>query len=94
MMFLKFLLKKLKQFTKEAPSFLACFLIAFYKSFLSGTLGSGGCCRFYPSCGEYAFLVYKKHSFFKATKLTATRLLSCHPFGPKWKNEELFERGF
>ena len=86
-MFLAGLLKNLiKSFDKALKS-LTIFLLEVYRTFLSGLWGSGGCCRFYPSCGEYAVLSYKKHSFLKATRLVLLRLLSCHPFGPKWRNE-------
>lgn len=92
MMFLKSLLKKLKTIKLEPVlSGLACLILGFYKSYLSGTLGSGGCCRFYPSCGDYALLAYKKYSFLKATKLTLFRILKCQPFGPKWANEPSME---
>ena len=67
---------------------LAILFLEIYRNFLSGLLGSGGCCRFYPSCGEYALLCYKKYSFLKASYRVLLRLLSCHPFGPKWRNEE------
>ena len=86
-MFLKnfcwFWIKKLKR----APNFLFCFFISFYRAFLSGSLMMGGCCRFYPSCSEYAFFVYKNYSFFKASRFFLRRILSCHPFGPKLREE-------
>ena len=91
MLFLEVLLKKQNSFLKKGLKAVACFAVAFYKSFISGTLGSGGCCRFYPSCGDYAFFIYKKYSFFKATKLVLLRVLSCHPLGPKWRDEPFFE---
>ena len=84
-----------KSFTQKLSSFasfLALFLISFYRSFLSGTLGSGGGCRFYPSCSEYALLAYKNLSFFKATNLVLRRLLDCHPFGPKIRREPFFDK--
>ena len=79
-----------RKFTKKISvfsSFLALFFLAFYRSFLSGTLASGGACRFYPSCSEYAVLVYKKHPFLKASILLGKRLLDCRPFGPKVRME-------
>lgn len=68
---------------------IAVFLILFYRSFISGTLACGGGCRFYPSCSEYALLVYKKFSFLKASGLLLKRLFLCQPFGPKsrWEPE-------
>ncbi len=70
----------------------ALFLISFYRLFLSTFLACGGACRFYPSCSEYAELVYKNYPFLKATALTFKRILACHPFGPKIRDEkELWE---
>ena len=62
-------------------------LVAFYKVFMAGICGMGGCCRFYPSCSEYALLVYKSQSFGKATTLIFKRLLDCRPWGPKFRYE-------
>ncbi|WP_308690599.1 membrane protein insertion efficiency factor YidD [uncultured Treponema sp.] len=36
------------------------------------------CCRFYPSCSEYALLALKKHGAFKGCCLTAKRILKCN----------------
>ena len=55
-----------------------------------------GCCRFEPSCSNYAIEALKVHGAFKGSLLTVLRLLRCRPFGPhgydpvppvgKWKN--------
>lgn len=39
------------------------------------------CCRFSPTCSEYAVEAYEKHGVIKATALTVWRLLRCNPFG-------------
>ena len=39
------------------------------------------CCRFEPSCSRYAYEAYSRFGFFRASFLTAKRLLRCHPFG-------------
>lgn len=36
-------------------------------------------CRFTPSCSHYAKGCYEKFNFFKASFLTAKRLLKCNP---------------
>ncbi len=56
-----------------------------------------GCCRFEPSCSNYAIEALQVHGAFKGVLLATWRLLRCHPFGsygydpvpPKgrWKNE-------
>jgi len=38
------------------------------------------CCRFYPSCSDYALQAFQDFGFFKALQLTLKRLLRCHPF--------------
>ncbi len=88
-MFLIAFWKKWTQKLSRASSFSALFLLAFYRSVLSGALGLGGGCRFYPSCSEYAVLVYRSHSFLKASALVCKRLLACRPLGPRvrWEPE-------
>ena len=36
-------------------------------------------CRHYPTCSEYSWQAFLQYPFFKACKLTVTRLLRCHP---------------
>ena len=40
----------------------------------------GNCCRFYPSCSEYAIEALKKHGSFKGVFLTVKRMGKCHPW--------------
>ncbi|HUH66875.1 MAG TPA: membrane protein insertion efficiency factor YidD [Syntrophales bacterium] len=40
------------------------------------------CCRFYPSCSEYAVDAIRRHGPFKGPFLGIMRLLRCHPFQP------------
>ena len=56
-----------------------------------------GCCRFEPSCSNFAIEALQVHGALKGTVLAAWRLLRCHPFGshgydpvpPKgaWRND-------
>ena len=39
------------------------------------------CCRFHPTCSQYAKEALEKHSFFKAFALILKRILRCHPWG-------------
>jgi putative membrane protein insertion efficiency factor len=41
------------------------------------------CCRFTPSCSEYAQQAIVKYGFFKGVFKAARRLLLCHPFSGK-----------
>lgn len=42
----------------------------------------GYCCRFYPSCSEYAKEALSQHGAAKGSMLTVVRLSKCHPFHP------------
>lgn len=57
--------------------FIYC--INFYRNRLS-RLKSKPCCKYYPSCSEYALKAYNTHGFFKATALSVWRILRCNPW--------------
>ncbi|MDK2957418.1 MAG: uncharacterized protein PWQ57_2916 [Desulfovibrionales bacterium] len=38
-----------------------------------------GCCRFTPTCSEYAILAVQRHGLLKGSALSLGRLLRCHP---------------
>jgi putative membrane protein insertion efficiency factor len=38
------------------------------------------CCRFHPSCSEYACLAIEKYGIVKGTLKSAWRILRCNPF--------------
>ncbi|HNQ19137.1 MAG TPA: membrane protein insertion efficiency factor YidD [Smithellaceae bacterium] len=40
------------------------------------------CCRFYPTCSEYAISAIELHGPFKGTFMGIKRILRCHPFHP------------
>ena len=52
------------------------FLIRIYQ-FYSATRHP--CCRFIPSCSNYAIEAIKKHNFCKGIYLTIKRILKCRP---------------
>ncbi len=56
------------------------FLIRLYQLTISPLIGP--CCRFYPSCSEYALEALEVHGTFKGIYLTIKRLLKCHPWHP------------
>lgn len=60
-----------------------CFLV-FYRKIVSPCLhaifGSGGFCRFTPTCSEYARRAVIEHGFFVGIALAAWRILRCNPF--------------
>jgi putative membrane protein insertion efficiency factor len=40
----------------------------------------GNCCRFEPTCSQYAITAIERHGAIKGFYLTARRLLRCHPW--------------
>ncbi|HDG97747.1 MAG: membrane protein insertion efficiency factor YidD [Deltaproteobacteria bacterium] len=40
------------------------------------------CCRFHPSCSEYARQALEKHGIVKGGILSLLRISKCHPFNP------------
>ena len=50
----------------------------FYRKYLS--INKLRCCRFYPSCSEYAIDAVYKYGVFKAVVKIAYRVLRCNPF--------------
>lgn len=62
----------------KAAVALPLLLIRFYQIAISPWLGS--CCRFTPSCSNYAIEAFKTHGFWRGGLLTAYRLLRCQPF--------------
>jgi hypothetical protein len=51
-----------------------------YRLFVSPL--SGPCCRFIPSCSQYAQEAIEIHGPFRGACLALRRLLRCHPFHP------------
>ena len=39
------------------------------------------CCRFTPTCSQYALQALRKHGPIKGSWLTIRRILRCHPWG-------------
>lgn len=61
-----------------AAPFLA--VIWFYRKAVSPLLPA--CCRFRPTCSEYASQAIGLHGPFKGGWLSLIRLMKCHPFHP------------
>ncbi len=55
-------------------------VIRLYQMLLSPIFGA--CCRFEPSCSNYAIEALQRHGVVRGSWLTLRRLLRCHPFGP------------
>ncbi|CAL4041971.1 membrane protein insertion efficiency factor YidD [Buchnera aphidicola] len=65
------------------------FIIIIYQRCISVFLQP--CCRFYPSCSQYALDILKKFSLIKSIYLILKRVLQCHPFC-FYKNDIVFKK--
>ncbi|MBN1592668.1 MAG: membrane protein insertion efficiency factor YidD [Candidatus Coatesbacteria bacterium] len=54
------------------------FALILYKRTVSPFMSP--CCRFEPTCSEYAITAYRRHNILRATGLAIARLLRCQPF--------------
>ena len=57
-------------------------LVSLYQYFISPL--TGPCCRFSPSCSEYAKEAITQHGCIKGGVLSVLRLLRCQPLMLKW----------
>lgn len=53
--------------------------IHFYRLCISPLLPP--CCRFQPTCSQYALEALRKHGALKGGYLAVRRILRCHPWG-------------
>ena len=60
---------------------LLLFLIRFYRSNISPNRPS--CCRFIPTCSQYALEAIEKYGALKGGWLSFLRICRCHPFHSK-----------
>jgi hypothetical protein len=56
------------------------FLIKFYRKYISPL--KPPCCRFYPTCSEYAIEALEKYGALKGSYMSIKRILRCQPFNP------------
>lgn len=66
---------------KNIPKFIVLMFIHFYKACISPMFP--GCCRYRPTCSEYALQAIQKFGLCKGIILTIKRLSRCHPWGGK-----------
>lgn len=68
------------RFMQQGPGRLALGFIRFYQRFISPLTPPA--CRFWPTCSNYAAQAIRIHGFWRGSRLTAWRLLKCHPLHP------------
>ncbi len=56
-------------------------LIKFYRRAISPN--KSPCCRFIPTCSQYALEAIEKYGALKGGYLAVRRILRCHPFSKK-----------
>lgn len=66
-------------------------LVKLYRRFISPI--KPPCCRFSPTCSEYALEAFTKRGFFAGLILTVWRVLRCNPFS-KGGYDPVPEKGF
>ena len=54
-------------------------MIRFYRRYISPS--KPPCCRYIPTCSQYALEALRKHGLLKGSWLTLRRLSRCHPWG-------------
>ena len=57
---------------------LVLFLIRFYQRYISPRRAP--CCRFIPTCSEYALQAVERYGAWKGGWMAVKRLSRCHPF--------------
>ncbi|MCL9683118.1 membrane protein insertion efficiency factor YidD [Legionella maioricensis] len=57
---------------------IVCLPIRLYQYLISPLIKP--CCRFYPSCSQYAISAIKQHGVAKGIWMACKRLLRCHPW--------------
>jgi len=62
----------------KLPSLLLIGLIGLYRILISPL--KPRCCRFHPTCSQYAMEAFRVHGLFKGCALAIWRILRCHPF--------------
>lgn len=53
-------------------------IIRIYRRYISPM--KAPCCRFYPTCSQYAIEAIEKYGALKGSFLAIKRILKCHPF--------------
>ena len=66
------------RYLRGLPKRLLLWLIRFYRTVISPM--HPACCRFTPTCSQYALEAVEKYGAVKGGYLALRRILRCHPF--------------
>ena len=87
-------MKKVYNFLRQIMLSICLFMIRLYQLFISPI--KGHCCRFEPTCSDYAKDAFLLHGVIKGAILTGKGILRCNPWGssgydpvPQNKNKEI-----
>ena len=58
-------------------------LVKFIKFYQDLPLSSHSCCKFYPTCSNYAIEAINEYGNIKGSYLATKRILRCNPFNKK-----------
>lgn len=64
----------------RAPRAGAMALVRFYRGYVSPLFPP--CCRYVPTCSEYALEALRKYGFLRGSWLAFRRILRCNPWHP------------
>ncbi|MBR6759116.1 MAG: membrane protein insertion efficiency factor YidD [Alistipes sp.] len=70
---------KFRSICKRVAVFPLIVLVRFYQYCISPL--KPPCCRFTPTCSQYALQALRKHGPIKGSWLALKRILRCHPWG-------------
>lgn len=70
---------KFRHGVREVAIFPFVMLIKFYRTCISPY--KRPCCRFTPTCSQYALEAFRKHGLLKGFALSLWRILRCNPWG-------------
>jgi putative membrane protein insertion efficiency factor len=70
----------MRRFLRMLPRRIMLALIRFYRREISPLKPS--CCRFTPTCSQYALEAVEKYGALQGGYLAVRRILRCHPFHP------------
>jgi putative membrane protein insertion efficiency factor len=70
----------LKDLCKHILEKILIGLIRLYQIGLSPLFGP--CCRFFPTCSDYAIMAIRRHGPLRGPFMAGMRLLRCHPLHP------------